>query len=79
VIQTYFAQIKAAIDRYAAANFVLESTVNFETRPGNQGYLHGHIVFVDESRYFFREYVDATADQVDKVMYTYHYQDAANL
>ena len=56
MIQAYFAHIKATIDKYAAANFVLDSHVSFETRPGNQGYVHGHIVFVDESRFFFREY-----------------------
>jgi hypothetical protein len=74
VIQAYFAQIKATIDRYAVANFVLDTVVSFETRPGSQGYLHGFVMFVDGSRFFFREYLDVSANQVDKLMYAYHYQ-----
>jgi hypothetical protein len=76
VIQTYLAQIKTAVDQYAAANFVVESTLNFESRPGNQAYLHGVIVFVDGSRFFFREYLDETDEEIAKLMYTYHYQGA---
>jgi hypothetical protein len=76
VIQAYFAYIKSVLDRYAAASFVLDSAVSFETRPGNQGYLHGVIVFIDESRLFFREYLDVSVEQLDKLTYTYHYQDA---
>ena len=78
MIQIYFAEIKAALDHYSKSNFVLESTINFETRPGNQGYVHGGLLFIDGSRFFFREYLDATGDQVDKLMYTYHYQDVAD-
>jgi len=78
VIQTYFAHIKATVDQFAAAPFVLEVSISFETRPGNQGYLHGHIGFVDKSRLFFREYLDASAEHVEKLMYTYHYQSAAD-
>lgn len=78
MIQTYFAHIKATLDQFAAAPFVLETSISLETRPGNQGYLHGHISFVDNSRFFFREYLDASAEHVEKVMYTYHYQGAAD-
>jgi hypothetical protein len=59
-----------------AANFVLDSSVSFETRSGNQGYVHGHVAFRDGTRFFFREYLDGMADRVDKLMYTYHYQGA---
>lgn len=78
MIQSYFAQIKAVIDQYTAANFVLDSSLSFETRPGNQGYLHGAVIFVDESRCFFREYLDVSGGQVDKLAYSYHYQDTTS-
>lgn len=78
MIQTYFSHIKAILDQYTAVSFVLDSAVSFEQRPGNQGYLHGMIVFVDESRFFFREYLDVSAGQLDKLTYAYHYQDADN-
>lgn len=35
-------------------------------------------MFTDQSRFFFREYLDVAAGKIEKVMYTYHYQDAAN-
>ena len=76
MIQAYFNHIKAILDQYTAVSFVLDSTISFEQRPGNQGYLHGTIIFIDESRFFFREYLDASAIQVDKLTYAYHYQDA---
>lgn len=78
MIQSYFAQIKAVIDQYTAANFVLDSSLSFETRPGDQGYLHGVVVFVDKSRFFFREYLDVSDAKIDKLAYSFHYQDAAS-
>lgn len=78
MIKAYFTQVKAIVDQYAAATFVLETSINFELRPGDQGYLTGTVTFVDDSVLYFREYLDATGDGVDKVMYAYHYQDASN-
>ena len=76
MIQAYFAQIKVELDRYTSANFVLDASINFETRPGNQGLVSGHVLFIDGSRFFFREYLDALAENVDKLLYSYHYQDS---
>ena len=78
MIQTYFTQIKRIIDQYAATSFVLETQIHFEMRPGNQGYLAGTLIFVDDSKLHFSEYVDQTGEVVDKLMYTYHYQDTGN-
>jgi hypothetical protein len=77
-IQLYFQQIKTLIDRYAATEFVLDSQVSFDLRPGDQGYLNGLVVFVDGSMLYFREFVDAFEGNIDKVMYTYHYQDSTS-
>jgi hypothetical protein len=76
VIQDYFDQIKALIDRYAAASFVLDSSVHFEMRPGDQGYLAGSVTFADGSVLHFTEFLDAAKGTVDRLMYAYHYQDA---
>jgi hypothetical protein len=78
VIQAYFDQIKAVVDQYAVTRFVLDANVSFETRPGEQGYLTGSITFVDGSVLHFREFLDAVKETVDKLMYTYHYQDESN-
>jgi hypothetical protein len=78
VIQAYFSQIKALVDRYAATRFVLDTSIRFEIRPGEQGYLTGSITFVDGSVLQFREFLDGVSGIVDKLMYTYHYQGATD-
>jgi len=78
MIQTYFNQLQAVVDQYAATNFVVETKVQVETRPGDQGYLKGTITFIDNSTLHFSEFLDQIGDVVDKLMYTYHYQDADN-
>lgn len=77
MIQAYFTQIKAVTDEYAVADFVSETGVRFETRSGGQGYLKGTVAFRDGSVLYFSEYLDQSGNTVEKVMYTYHYQDAA--
>jgi hypothetical protein len=74
-IQSYFNQIKTLVDRYATTDLILESKVNFDLRPGEQGYLSGSVIFTDSSILYFREFLDAFGGSIDKVMYTYHYQD----
>lgn len=78
MIQNYFDQLKASIDQYAVTGFVLDTNVSFETRSGGQGYLAGSVTFVDGSVLRFTEFLDAVKGNVDKLMYTYHYQDASN-
>ena len=73
MIQTYFTQIKRVIDQYAATSFVLEAQMSFDMRPGDQGYLTGTLIFADDSKLHFSEYLDQTGEVVDKLMYTYHY------
>jgi len=54
-LQTYFNRIKAEIDRYAATRFVLDVKINFDSRPGDQGYVSGAIHLVDGSVLHFKE------------------------
>ena len=76
MIPIYFDQVKAVIDKYAATGFVLETNVNFERRPGDQGFLNGVISFVEGSQLHFSEFLDQVGENVEKLMYTYHYQDS---
>lgn len=62
VIQTYFNQIKALVDEYTTTSFVLEANINFDARPGNQGYLTGSITFQDNSALYFKEFLDITGE-----------------
>ena len=76
MIPAYFAQIKATIDRYAATPFVVDATVTFDARPGDQGYFTGSIVFENFSVLHFKEFVDAAHNTIEKLTYSYHYQSS---
>ncbi|OGO35749.1 MAG: hypothetical protein A2Z03_03870 [Chloroflexi bacterium RBG_16_56_8] len=77
-IEEYFSQVKKTIDKYSAASFVVSTNVNFDTRPGNQGFVTGTVQFADGSKLHFREYLDETNGTVEKIMYVYHYQDSSD-
>lgn len=76
LLQTYFNRIKTEFDRYSATRFVLDAEINFDLRPGDQGYVSGTIQFVNGAELHFIEYVDARKQNVDKLAYSYHFQDA---
>lgn len=76
MIQRYFNQVKSLVDRYAAMPFVLDVAIHLESRPGDQGYLTGVLIFIDGSQLHFREFLDSAEGIVEKLMYTYHYQSA---
>ena len=69
MIQTYFTQIKRIIEQYATTSFVLEAQMHFDMRPGDQGYLTGTLIFVDDSKLHFSEYLDQAGEAVDKLMW----------
>ncbi len=75
MILNYFSQIKTIVDQYGSTSFVIEANVSFEIRSGGQGYLTGRITFADGSELHFSEYLDEARDEIDKLMYTYHYQN----
>ena len=77
MIQTYYDQVAQLLDFYAATRIVLHTQINMETRPGEQGYLAGSITFQDGSVLFLREYLRVAGTKVQREMYSYHYQDAA--
>ena len=76
MIDEYFSAIKALLDRYAATPFVLAVRVTFDRRPGDQGYLTGAVAFADGSTLSCREFLDGALGALDKLSYSYHYQDA---
>lgn len=55
---------------------MINTTLNTDLRAGDQAFIQGTVHFIDHSSLHFKEYLDVVSDQVDKVMYSYHYQDA---
>lgn len=75
-ILTYFTQIEQIVNRYARTTLVIDSSIKFEERKGNQGFLKGSIEFIDHSHLHFKEYIDYYQGKIDKLSYSYHYQNA---
>jgi Family of unknown function (DUF6516) len=75
VLDEYLMQIRSLLDSYARPAFVLDVSINSEVRPGDQAYLNGVITFADGSELHYAEFLDASSQTVEKLMYRYHYQD----
>ena len=74
-LQTYLDEIKTTVDRYSRLAITINASVNFEVRPGDQSYIQGQIHFIDGSVLHFKEFVDVTMEVIEKLTYSYHYQD----
>lgn len=75
-LQQYIDQLQAAIAHLSTTSFVINTTLHTDLRAGDQAFVQGTVHFTDNSSLHFKEYLDAVSDQVDKLMYSYHYQDA---
>ena len=75
IMQAYFNRINSLVDRYVATDAVLDANVNFDLRPAEQRKNKKIITFKDGSSLHIREFLDAVAEEIEKVMYTYHYQN----
>ena len=67
-IKHYFDEIKLLIDRFEATHFVLNTLLHFDMRPADQGYINGSISFVNGSILYFKEFLDADDENIDKLM-----------
>lgn len=75
LLSEYQAYLAEVIDRYARTDLIVASELNADARTPKIGVIKGTITFVDGSRLFFNEYVDARY-RLEKLTYAYHCQDA---
>lgn len=75
MIEAYLNHLKTVLDRYTATPFVLHVRSDFETRPGGQCHFSGEVLFKDGSSLHFREFLDTTPQGIERMMFSYHYQD----
>lgn len=79
LLTEYLSNITRDIDEYAKTGFILSSEVIVDSRTEKVGLIKGTIIFLNESKLFFTEYLDLRY-KIEKLTYSYHYQDkAANL
>lgn len=74
MIDDYFAKLGAVI---AASTIVRSSSVTFDRRSDEIGYVRGDLFLIDDSRLHFREFVRQVGDApAECYTYAYHYQRA---
>jgi hypothetical protein len=73
------AYLQSLLDAITASPIVRASNVTLDKRTLRAGLIRGDLYFADGSHLHFRELMEVK-DQVVRLMYSYHYQDAsANL
>ena len=73
-LSEYLADLTKTIDEYTKTNIILFSKVESDLRTERIGFIKGEIVFIDDSKLFFTEYLDLRY-KIEKLTYSFHYQD----
>lgn len=72
-IEAYFERVKNLVEN---CPFVQLSDLTYEKRGTYEGFVHGEVIFVDNSVLHLREYVDVEMETTaERLMYVYHYVD----
>ncbi len=70
----YLSDLTKAIDEYSKTGLILFSDVMVDYRTEKIGVVKGTLVFLNESKLFFTEYLDLRY-KINKLAYSFHYQD----
>lgn len=76
LLSEYLIDLTKVINEYSKTSLIIDSDLNTDFRTEKIGVIKGSITFTDESRLFFTEYIDVRY-KVEKITYSYHYQDRA--
>lgn len=76
LLSDYLSGLTKSINEYSKTSLIIDSDLNTDFRTEKIGIIRGSITFADESRLFFTEYLDVRY-KVEKITYSYHYQDRA--
>jgi len=77
LLSDYEFNLQTIIKKYVANGVVLSFTFSVDNRSIYLGFIQGRLDFIDGSVLFFKEYVDVQLS-IDKLAYSFHYQDSAN-
>ena len=72
-IEAYFQRLRDLVD---ACPVVQSSSITYDKRSTQEGFIRGEIYFVDASVLHLREFVDVETT-VERLLYVYQYMDAA--
>jgi hypothetical protein len=75
-LSDYVLTLTKQIEEYSKTGLLISSEIRTDFRTEKIGLINGTLIFIDESKLFFTEYVDARY-KVEKLTYSYHYQDTS--
>jgi hypothetical protein len=75
-IDAYCQAIKQECDTITNLWFVIRCELVLDIRPPDQAYLTGRVEWVNGSELHWMEFLDASLGTVEKLRYSYHFQDA---
>ena len=76
LLNNYLKDINALLD--SIASIVINHSLTIDKRPQEQAHIFGTLIFMDKSELHFKEFVDGSEGFIDKVAYSYHFQDQFN-
>jgi hypothetical protein len=77
LLNNYQADIIAIIQKYVNQGWILSFIFAVDARSDYVGFIQGSLEFVEGLRLFFKEYVDLQ-ESIEKLSYSFHYQDRSN-
>lgn len=76
LLDDYLNEIENTLNTFSS--LIVNQSVTIDKRPQEQAHIFGILLFNDESTLHFREFIDASEGKIDKVAYSYHFQDKSN-
>lgn len=77
LLSDYQSNLQAIINQYTNEDIILSYDISVENRSAYLAFIQGKLNFLDGSVLFFKEYIDLQK-YVDKLAYSFHYQDVNN-
>jgi hypothetical protein len=77
LLTNYLSSLSKVIDEYSKTGLILSSELRIDLRTEKIGLIKGEVIFLNESKLFFTEYLDLRY-KVEKLTYCYHYQNKDN-
>ncbi len=71
-LSEYLTDIEKIINEYSQTDLILSYDLHNDLRTEKLGIVKGIVVFIDDSKLVFKEYVDLKYG-IEKIVYSYHY------
>lgn len=77
LLSEYLSDIVRTIDEYSKTELIAHSDISSDLRTPKIGIIKGSIAFINDSKLYFTEYVDARY-KIQKLSYSFQYQTSQN-